>query len=253
MAGLFAEGETVIEEPVRSRDHTERLLVAMGAEIKVSGTEITLSPGSLVAKDVAVPGDISSAAFWLVAGVIHPDASVRLLNTGVNPSRSGIIDVLRTMGANLTIGNKRVQGGEPIADLEVKSSSLTGTEIGGDIIPRLIDEIPLIALAASMARGKTVIRDAAELRVKESDRINATVQELTRLGVNIEELEDGMVIYGGGKLHGSECDSHADHRVAMMLGVASLTAQGETTIDNSEAADISYPSFWDDLERLRAD
>jgi 3-phosphoshikimate 1-carboxyvinyltransferase len=253
MAGLFAEGKTVIEEPVRSRDHTERLLAAMGADIEVSGNIITLSPGSLGAKDVVVPGDISSAAFWLVAGAVHPYASIRLLNTGINPSRSGIIDVLRSMGANLTVGNERVQGGEPIADLEVKSSSLTGAEIGGDIIPRLIDEIPLIALAASMARGKTVIRDAAELRVKESDRINATVQELTRLGVNIEEMKDGMVIHGGGKLQGSECDSHADHRLAMMLGVASLIAQGETTIDNSEAADVSYPAFWDDLERLRVD
>jgi 3-phosphoshikimate 1-carboxyvinyltransferase len=154
------------------------------------------------------------------------------------------------MGASINVINERLLGGEPIADLEVNSSSLTGIEIGGDTIPLLVDEIPLIALAASVAQGRTVIKNAEELRVKESDRITSTVKELSKLGASIKEMEDGMIIHGVGKLHGSDCDSHGDHRLAMMLGVASLIAEGETGIDNSDAADISYPSFWEDLEML---
>jgi 3-phosphoshikimate 1-carboxyvinyltransferase len=204
----------------------------------------------LNAVDLIIPGDISSAAFWLVAGAVHPQARIRLLNTGVNPTRSGILDVLRSMGADLIVQNERVLNGEPVADLEVHSGALNGVEIGGSLIPRLIDELPLIALAACVARGKTVIRDAQELRVKETDRIGATVGELLKMGAKAEELPDGMVIYGGGKLRGSSCDSHRDHRLAMMLGVAALIADGETEIDNAEVADISYPAFWQDLEKL---
>ncbi len=250
LAALFAKGDTIIKEPMPSRDHTERLLKAMGAEIEVAADTITLSPSRLNAVDLIIPGDISSAAFWLVAGAVHPQASIRLLNTGINPTRSGILDVLRSMGADLIVQNERVLNGEPVADLEVHSSALTGVEIGGGLIPRLIDEIPLIALAACVARGKTVIRDAQELRVKETDRISATVGELLKMDAEAEELPDGMVIYGGKKLRGSSCDSHRDHRLAMMLGIAALIAEGETEIDNAEVADISYPTFWQDLENL---
>jgi 3-phosphoshikimate 1-carboxyvinyltransferase len=225
----------------------------MGAEIKVSGDTITLSPSSLDAIDLTIPGDISSAALWLVAGAVHHQARIRLLSTGINPTRSGILDVLRLMGADLTVSNERVLSGEPVADLEIRSSSLTGVEIGGELIPRLIDEIPLVALAASVAHGKTVVKDAEELRVKETDRISATVKELSKMGADAKELPDGMIIYGGKKLHGASCDSHGDHRLAMMLGVAALIADGETEIDKSEAADISYPTFWEDLERLTAE
>ena len=251
IAGLFAEGVTTIEEPMPSRVHTERMLAEMGANIEVTGAKITITKSRLNARDVSIPGDISSAAFWLVAGAVHSDASIRLLNTGLNPTRCGVIDVLRSMGVRITVKNERLLCGEPIADLEVNSSALTGIEIGGDIIPLLIDEIPLIALAASVAQGRTVIKNAEELRVKESDRITSTVEELSKLGARIEEMEDGMVIHGVGKLHGSDCDSRGDHRLAMMLGVASLIADGETGIDNSEAADISYPTFWEHLELLR--
>jgi 3-phosphoshikimate 1-carboxyvinyltransferase len=250
LAALFASGDTIIKEPMPSRDHTERLLKAMGAEIEVVADTIALSPSRLNAVDLSIPGDISSAAFWLVAGAVHPQASIRLLNTGINPTRSGILDVLRSMGADLIVQNERILNGEPVADLEVHSSALNGVEIGGSLIPRLIDEIPLIALAACVARGKTVIRDAQELRVKETDRITATVGELLKMGAKAEELPDGMVLYGGKKLRGSSCDSHRDHRLAMMLGIAALIAEGETEIDNAEVADISYPTFWQDLENL---
>ena len=250
LAGLYAQGDTVIEEPVPCRDHTERMLKEMGAGIRVKGNSIIISPGSLRAADIIIPGDISSAAFWLVAAAVHPRAKIMLLDTGVNPTRSGIIDVLHSMGAEVNVHNERVLNGEPIADLEIRSSSLNGVEVGGEIIPRLIDEVPLIALAGCIASGDTVIRDARELRVKESDRISATVKELLNMGAKVEELDDGMVVHGGRKLIGSICDSHGDHRLAMMLGVAALIAEGETEIDNAEAADISYPAFWQDMERL---
>lgn len=250
LAGLFAQGDTVIIEPASSRDHTERMLKAMGADIKVDELTISLSPGSLNAVDMEVPGDISSAAFWLVAAAIHPQASLSLRNVGINPTRSGIIDVLQSMGANLTIKNEHEVSGEPVADLHIESSSLAGIEIGGDIIPRLIDEIPIIALAGSMARGKTVIKDAKELRVKESDRISTTAKELSKLGADIEELPDGMVINGGKALSAAECDSYGDHRIAMMLGIAALVSDGEMTIDKAEAADVSYSGFWQDLTRV---
>lgn len=250
LAALFAQGTTIINELMPSRDHTERLLEAMGAEIEVTGDTIILSPTRLNTIDLIVPGDISSAAFWLVAGAIHPQARIRLPNTGINPTRSGILDVLWSMGANLRVENERVVSGEPVADLLVESSELTAIEIGGGLIPRVIDEIPLIAVAASVARGTTVIRDAQELRVKETDRIDTTVNELSKLGADIDKLPDGMVICGGKRLCGTGCDSHRDHRLAMTLGVVALIAEGETEIDNAEVADISYPGFWQDLNRL---
>ena len=202
--------------------------------------------------DIEVPGDISSAAFWLVAGLCHPEARVLVRGVGLNPSRTGILDVLEAMGAGdgLQLVNQRTEGGEPVADLLVTSAQLSGAEVRGDLIPRILDEIPILAVAACFAQGDTVIRDAAELRVKESDRIATTVGELTRLGANIEELEDGMVIHGTGSLKGGHCESHLDHRLAMALGVAGLLAQGETTINGAEDASISYPEFWEHLDLL---
>ncbi len=250
LAGLFADGETIIHEPGTSRDHTERLVKAMGASIEIEDETILVKPGTLSALDITVPGDISSAAYWLVAGAVHPNAKVRILNAGVNPTRLGIIEVLRAMGAQVLVGEPDVSGGEPVSILEVESGNLSGVEIDGSIIPRLIDEIPLVALTATQAEGKTVIRDAAELRVKESDRIQTTAQELTLLGADIEELSDGMVINGPTVLRGTRCHSHGDHRLAMTLGVAGLIADGETTIEEAQAVEVSYPKFWGDLERL---
>lgn len=251
IAGLFAEGCTTIEEPAASRDHTERMLGAMGADLKRDGPKIALTPPiSLSPIDIHIPGDISSAAFWLVAAAIHPNAHITVTKTGINPTRTGIIDVLLQMGAKLRVKNERMEGGEPVADLELESSELEGTEIGGCIIPRIIDEIPLIALAGSLARGTTTISEAQELRVKESDRIGTTVKELSKLGADMEELPDGMVIHGGRELKGGECHSHHDHRLAMTLGIAGLVAQGETVVHGAEAVDASYPGFWQDLERL---
>jgi len=197
-----------------------------------------------------VPGDISSGAFWLVAGAIHPDAKLRVLNVGINPTRAGIIDVLLEMGAKLKVDRVVKEGGEPIADISIESSQLMGIRIRGNMIPRLIDEIHLVALAGACANGTTVIRGAQELRVKESDRIRTTVTEMAKLGVDIEELPDGMVINGGGSIKGGECKSYGDHRLAMMLGVASLVAQGEMIIHDAEAVTVSYPGFWEQLEKI---
>lgn len=254
LAALFAKGDTIIEEPAPSRDHTERLLRAMGAEVEVHPPQISVRPISapLSAINLHIPGDISAAAFWLVAGAIHGDAQIKIPGCGINPTRSGIIDVLRAMGASLKIENQRTEGNEPVADLYIESSTLVGTQIGGDLIPRLIDEIPIIAVAASMAKGATVVRDASELRVKETDRISTTVTQLLKLGAEIQELPDGMIIRGGKRLRGAECDSGNDHRLAMALGVVALIAEGETIIHNAEAVNISYPGFWRDLERLSA-
>ncbi len=251
IAALFAKGGTVIEEPLPSRDHTERLLLAMGANLKQNDSRISLTPpSSLTTYNLYIPGDISSAAYWLVAGAIHPQGKVRVANCGVNPTRSGIIDVLRHMGAALEVTQLELEGVEPLADLEVQSSELVGTDIDAESIPRVIDELPLIALAGCIARGSTTIRGAGELRVKESDRVATTVKELAKMGAKIEELPQGMVIQGGRRLQGAQVDSHGDHRLAMTLGVAALVAQGETSIINAEVVDISYPSFWQDMNRL---
>jgi 3-phosphoshikimate 1-carboxyvinyltransferase len=197
-----------------------------------------------------VPGDISAAAFWLVAAAAHPDAEIRLTGVGVNPSRSGIIDALAGMGASIVLEEERMWGCEPVADIVVHSSSLRGTVIEGSLIPRLIDEIPVLAVAACFAEGETVIRQADELRLKESDRIRTTALELRRLGASIEELPDGMVIRGVSRLRGGVCGSHGDHRLAMTLAVAGLLAQGETVVRGAEAASISYPDFWHHLEEI---
>ncbi len=251
IAGLFAQGGTTLHQPAVSRDHTERMLQQMGVTLVEDGLTIKVSPGQPVKSlDVRVPTDTSSAAYWLVAGVCHPQARVTVTNVGINPTRAGIIDALQSMGARLTISNRRSEGGEEVADITAESSDLTGTEVAGDLIPRLLDEAPVLALAACFARGTTVFRDAQELRVKESDRIKTTVQELSRLGADIQELPDGMVIRGTGRLMGAVGRSHGDHRLAMTLGIAGLLAQGETEVRGAETASISYPGFWDDLDKL---
>ena len=249
LAGLFARGNTVLHQTIPSRDHTERMLKRMGASLESERNSISLLPLSspLVSVNLRVPGDISSAAYFLIAGVIHPSARIVIRDCGINPTRTGIIDVLLAMGAKLKIDNERLEAGEPLADIVVESSELKGIEVGGDIIPRLIDEIPVLAVAGCVAKGKTIIRDAGELRVKESDRIATVASELSRLGAKIEPLPDGMVIYGGRPLSGTEVDSHFDHRLAMSLAVAGLITKGETTIKHAQAAQVSYPDFWQTL------
>ena len=251
LAGLFAHGNTVLHQIIPSRDHTERMLKHMGASLESRGTLISLLPLSnpLAPLTLRIPGDISSAAYFLVAGAIHPNARIVIRNCGINPTRTGIIDILLAMGAIIKINNERLEAGEPLADIVVESSQLTGIEIGGDTIPRLIDEIPVLAVAGCIAKGKTVIRDAGELRVKESDRIATVVSELSRLGAKIEPLPDGMVIYGGRPLSGTMVDSHFDHRLAMSLAVAGLVAKGETTIKHAQGAQVSYPAFWQSLQQ----
>tara|TARA_B100001123_G_scaffold105661_2_gene122745 strand:+ start:1474 stop:2793 length:1320 start_codon:yes stop_codon:yes gene_type:complete len=251
IAGLYADGETILHQPAQSRDHTERMLESMGSSLFEEDLTIRVNPtGDLRSVDVRVPTDTSSAAYWLVAAICHPSAKVTVLNVGINKTRTGVIDALRSMGGKLTIMNRRFEGGEEVADIMAESSNLKAIEISGPLVPRLIDEIPVISLAACFAEGTTIIRDAAELRVKESDRIKATVTELSRLGGNLRELKDGMEIEGTGMLRGESGWSHGDHRLAMTLGVAGLLANGETQIAGSESASVSYPTFWNDIQLL---
>ena len=252
LAALYAHGETVIEEPAASRDHTERMLQAMGADLDFGGGRVRVRP---LARDLQplslhVPGDISAAAAWLVLAVCHPDAHLRIQGVGVNPTRSGVLDALRLMGADITLEEQRTWGPEPVADISVRSSRLRGAVIEGDLVPRAIDELPLIALAACFASGETVIRDAAELRVKESDRIRSTARELRRLGADIEELPDGLRIRPVRRLQGAAVSTHGDHRLAIMLALAGVLARGETVIRNAGVVAVSYPWFWRDLDLL---
>ena len=253
LAGLMAEGETTVTEPALSRDHSERMLRAFGATVKVDPDRIsaTVVGGStLVGQTVIVPGDISSAAFWLVAGAIVPGSDLTIQNVGINPTRTGILEALQMMGADIELLNQREVTGEPVADLRVRSSQLKGITIEGDIIPRLIDEVPILAVAAIFAVGTTVIKDAEELRVKESDRITVMATQLNAMGAKVTELPDGMEIVGGTALSGAEVDSFTDHRIAMSLAIAALNATGGTTIHRAEAASISYPTFVETLERV---
>ncbi|HWP96601.1 MAG TPA: 3-phosphoshikimate 1-carboxyvinyltransferase [Syntrophomonadaceae bacterium] len=252
LAGLFADGETRLLEPQKSRDHSERMLTAMGADIDVQELNIALRPvENLVPQEFLVPGDISSAAFFLVAATVVPGSQLMIRNVGLNPTRSGLLEVLLAMGARITIENHRTIGGEPIGDLYVKSADLHACQVEGDIIPRLIDEIPILAVAMALAQGESMVRNASELRVKESDRITTVCSELSKMGVVIEELEDGFIIQGQPEgLLGAEVESHGDHRIAMSLAVAGLCARGETRIINSEVVDISFPEFWPLLQRL---
>ena len=255
LAGLTASGPTTVIEPAQSRDHSERMLRAFGARLDVGGpglTEVTLTPGSsLRGQTVVVPGDISSAAFWLVAAAITPGAELTVRNVGLNPSRTGILAVLEQMGAQITVLNPREVAGEPVGDLQVSHGPLQAFEIGGELIPRLVDEIPVLAVAACCAEGVSRIRDAGALRVKETDRLAVLARQLGAMGARIEEWEDGLTITGVTALRGAAVDSETDHRVAMSLAVASLVAEGTTSLDRPEAAAVSYPGFWDDLQRLR--
>lgn len=253
LAGLRSEGQTTITEPALSRDHSERMLKAFGADIEVNPdfNSVTIGGGShLQGQSVVVPGDISSAAFWLVAASIVPDSELVLTNVGVNPTRTGILDVLNLMGADITLENQRTVTGEPIADLRVRYSSLRGIEIAKELTLRSIDEIPIIVVAAAFAKGKTVIKDAAELRVKECDRLAVMATQLSYMGAKITEYPDGLEITGGRPLSGAAVASHGDHRIAMSLAVAALGASGTTIVKEASAANISYPSFFDSLQQV---
>ena len=251
LAGLYADGETVIHEIEKSRDHTELMLSAMGADFTVDNLDITVKPtNDLTAVNVDVPGDISSAAFFLVLGAIMPNSQITVTNVGINPTRTGIIDVLKDMGADITLENVHTSAGETVADITVRSSSLKGTTVGGDIIPRLIDELPIIAVAAVFADGQTVIKDAQELKVKETNRIRAVVDEFNKCGIDITETDDGMIINGGKSIHGADFKTYGDHRMAMSLTVLAQLADGESTLDDSDCACVSYPTFFDDFYKL---
>ena len=251
LAGLYADGETVIHEIEKSRDHTELMLSAMGADLTVDNLDITVKPtNDLTAVNVDVPGDISSAAFFLVLGAIMPNSQITVTNVGINPTRTGIIDVLKDMGADITLENVHTSAGETVADITVRSSSLKGTTVGGDIIPRLIDELPIIAVAAVFADGQTVIKDAQELKVKETNRIRAVFDEFNKCGIDITETDDGMIINGGKSIHGADFKTYGDHRMAMSLTVLAQLADGESTLDDSDCACVSYPTFFDDFYKL---
>lgn len=251
LAGLYADGETVIHEIEKSRDHTELMLSAMGADLTVDNLDITVKPtNDLTAVNVDVPGDISSAAFFLVLGAIMPNSQITVTNVGINPTRTGIIDVLKDMGADITLENVHTSAGETVADITVRSSSLKGTTVGGDIIPRLIDELPIIAVAAVFADGQTVIKDAQELKVKETNRIRAVVDEFNKCGIDITETDDGMIINGGKSIHGADFKTYGDHRMAMSLTVLAQLADCESTLDDSDCACVSYPTFFDDFYKL---
>lgn len=253
LAGLMAQGQTTVTEPALSRDHSERMLKAFGAELSIDPdtNSVTITgPAQLQGQPVIVPGDISSAAFWFVAGAIVPGSELLIENVGVNPTRTGVLEALAMMGADIELENQREVAGEPVADLRVRHGRLKGCQILGDLIPRLIDEIPILAVAAVFAEGTTVIRDAAELRVKESDRIAVIASQLNRMGARVTELPDGLEITGGTPLVGTDVDSHTDHRIAMSLAVAALNATGTTTIHGAEAAAISYPDFTTTLQQL---
>ena len=250
LAGLQAEGTTVITEPEPTRDHTERMLAQFGAPVVRQGRNITIEGGRLLkGTSIYVPGDISSAAFFMVAAAITDNSEVLLKNVGLNPTRTGIIEVMQKMGADIAITEKE-SNGEPFGDILVRSSKLKGTVIEGSLIPRLIDEIPILALLALKAEGVTVIKDAAELKVKETNRIDTVAEELAKLGAEIEAAEDGLIIHGGSSLTGGSVSSRGDHRIGMMLAIAGLAAEGDVFLDHAEAIDVSYPGFFDDLHSL---
>ena len=261
LAGLYAQGEVVVRENATTRDHTERMLAAMGAEIRsergengVDGASaaITMQPmrKPLAPLDIAIPADLSSSAFFMVAGCIHPHAHITLADVGVNMTRTGLMDALRQMGADITAMNVRHVGGEPVADLVVSFEELHAIDISSDLTARMIDEFPVFAVAATQAAGTTVVRDAQELRVKESNRLEGLVEELRKLGAKIEATDDGFVIEGPTRLKGAVLDGRGDHRMAMALAVAALVAEGETTITGAECVSKTYPGFFEDLASL---
>lgn len=256
LAGLYADGETSVTEPALSRDHTERMLRSFGADIRTEGRTCTITPPkTLHGQHIEVPGDISSAAFFIAAACITPDSDVLIQNVGINPTRAGILEVCRAMGADVSLENVREAGGEPVADIHARTSRLKGTVIEGDIIPTLIDELPVIALMACFAEGQTIIQDAHELRVKESDRIAIVSDNLLAMGADVIPTDDGFLInsrQGSLTLHGASINCAMDHRIAMTFAVAGLNADGETVITDSDCVDVSYPDFFRQLEGLYA-
>ena len=252
LAGMYADSKTIVTEPYVSRDHTEKMFETFGVELYKEGTSVGIQKVEQLISPEAleVPGDISSAAFWLVAASIIPNSNLTLKNVGVNKTRTGIIDVLLNMGADIKVVNERMSGKEPMADLIVKSAKLKGTSFGAEIMPRLIDEIPVIAVAAMFAEGKTIITGAEELRVKETDRLSAVVNEFSKMGGNIVGTEDGLIIEGTGKLNKANCYSYHDHRIAMALAVAGAAAEG-VNIENPDCVCISYPTFYQTLEKIK--
>lgn len=251
LAGLYADGETCVTEPYISRNHSEIMLRHFGADVYTQGTTAVIRPATeLHGGIVKVPGDISSAAFFICAGLMIPNSELLIKNVGTNPTRDGILHVCKAMGANLTLLNEHTDSGEPTADILVKTSSLHGTTIGGAIIPTLIDELPMIAAMACFAEGETVIKDASELKVKESNRLEVMVRSLSAMGADVTETEDGMIIRGGKPLHGVVIDSKLDHRIAMTFAVTGLCADGETQVLGTECVNISYPEFYRDLQKL---
>lgn len=251
LAGLYADDETSVTEPTLSRNHTELMLSAFGADIRSAGTTATICPDPILnGQKVTVPGDISSAAYFIAAGLIVPDSEILIRNVGINPTRDGILKAALAMGGNIQKLNEHTVSGEPVCDLLVRSSSLHGTTISGSIIPTLIDEIPVIAVLAAFADGTTMIQDAAELKVKESDRITTVVTNLRAMGCDAQPTEDGMIINGGKILHGASIDSYLDHRIAMSFAIAALNADGETDIKDGDCVNISYPDFYEDIKKL---
>ncbi len=253
LAGLYAQGTTVVVEPGPSRDHTERMLAAFGAEVNVDGLQVSLAGlPRLCGQEVAVPGDISAAAFLLVAGLLVPESRVTVCEVLLNPTRAALLDILERMGADIAVWNRRIVGGEERGDVTVRASELMATEVGGDEIPKMLDEVPILALAATQAEGRTVIRDAAELRVKESDRLATTTEMLRAFGAQVEEQPDGLIIEGPARLVAATVDSHHDHRIAMTAAVAGLIATGETVVEDTTCIHTSFPGFADSLGSLGA-
>lgn len=252
LAGLYADGETVVTESSKSRDHTERMLPSFGADVSIHDSSVMVKGGrDLFSNELEVPGDFSSAAFFIVASLLVPGSEITALNVGINPTRTGLLDVLREMGAGIEISNVRDVSGEPVADIHCKGRSpLKAVHITGESIPSLIDEFPILCVAASLAEGTTTIKGAEELRVKESDRITTIASELRKMGVEIEEYPDGLSIRGTEILQGADVESHGDHRIAMSMAVAALTANGKTIIHGASSVDISFPGFFDIIRRL---
>lgn len=251
LAGLFASGRTTVVEKVPSRDHTERMLALFGTEVAREGLSVSVEGGSrLSATEIDVPGDPSSAAFFAAAAAIVPGGRVRIDNLCLNPTRAAFFEILARMGARIEKINQRTQAGEPVADLVVEHGELSGCTVDGEILPSLIDEIPVLAVLATRASGLTVIRDAAELRVKETDRIRAVCENLSRMGAQVRELPDGLAVKGPAQLHAATIDSFGDHRIAMAFSIAALVASGETAIENAACADISFPNFYLTLRQL---
>ncbi|QNG26789.1 3-phosphoshikimate 1-carboxyvinyltransferase [Synechococcus sp. HK01-R] len=255
LAALTASGPSTVIEPAHSRDHSERMLRAFGADLAVGGEmgrHISVRPGAtLTGQHVVVPGDISSAAFWLVAGALIPGAEITIENVGLNPTRTGVLDILEQMEARIEVLNQRDVAGEPVGDLRVHHGPLKAFQFGEEIMPRLVDEVPILAVAACFCDGISRISGASELRVKETDRLAVMARQLKAMGASIEEQPDGLIIHGGQSLRGAALDSETDHRVAMSLAVAAMLADGDSTLERSDAAAVSYPTFWSDLERLR--